>query len=137
MRIDLEFVQLHEPLFINGTNFGLKLYSDPKRSKAPLKMYYDTEGTGEWTKEEHVVVEFSGTITIVENVAQKTVKLKETIIPHQHTQPSIVVTSVQAQVSGPGLGIRSAQIETPIDRVQNPAKRGRPAKFQGGEETSG
>ena len=65
MKIDLEFVELHSPLFINGTNFGLKLYADPKKAKAPITLWYDTDLR-------HTVVVFKDKVALIENTASMT-----------------------------------------------------------------
>lgn len=127
MRIDLEFVELHAPLFIAGINFGLKLYADPRKNKAPIVIYYDTEGTGKWTKEEHVVVEYQEKVTIIPTFASMTVKSAPKLV--KVPEPLKPQPAIKAQIGGPEKF--SAQISTPMDQVQG--KPGRKAKYQGEE----
>lgn len=130
MRIELEFVELHAPLFLDGRNFGLKLYADPKKNRVPIQMYYDTDGTGKWTKEESVIVEYGEAVAIIPTYASKTPKTTKTVklVPtvHEHASPT-----VKAQVSGPEKPVFTAQVSTPMDQVQG--KPGRKAKYQGEE----
>lgn len=136
MKLDLEFVELHSPLFIDGMNFGLKLYSDPKRSKAPITMWYDTDLR-------HTIVLFKEKVSLIENTASMTLAKPEQI--GLKVTPNIVIDhgipmeprkgGVVAQVSGPGMGLKmNAQVETPMDKVQGGIKK-RP-KYQG-EESQG
>ena len=141
MKIDLEFAELHSPLFIThdngGTNFGEKLYIDPKRNlKGALDaLYYDTDLR-------HTVVMYRGKVALIENIASMTLKDPDKVGLAPVVRP--VLTPVRptpfipqpgkAQVGGPGEVRLSAQVSTPIDKVQG--KPGRKAKFQG-EETQG
>lgn len=136
MKVDLEFVELHTPLFIEGMNFGTKLYLDPKKSKAPIQMWYDTT-------EKLIFVVYNSKLAFFENWANATCK-----DPKQFgvelTNPKATVVNVadktglvihqRAQVTGPEKTIRTAQVATPMDKVQGaPSKK---AKYQG-EESQG
>lgn len=142
MKIDLEFVELHSPLFIthgiSGTNFGEKLHIDPKKNlKGALDfLYYDTDL-------KHTIVGYKGKVSLIENVASMTlidpmqvgIKTVLPIVTRTATIPVQLKEPIKAQASGPGLGIKfNAQVETPIDKVQG--KPGRKAKYQG-EESQG
>lgn len=142
MRIDLKFVELHTPLFLAGTNFGMKLYTDPKKnSKGSLEIWYETDI-------EHTFVIYNGEIAIIEATASKTIAdpeqvkmfLKDRVAPSKglfnktnHAEASIK-SIVNAQVSGPGMGLMSAQVSDPTSKA--PKKPGKPAKYQG-EESQG
>lgn len=134
MRIDLEFVELHAPLFVDGINYGLKLYSDPKKAKSPIEMYYDTEL-------KHTVIICKAKVALIENSASMTlsnpkqigVDISMTPAPLM-ARPTIVrPTEIKAQVSGPERVLHNAQVESPISHP--PRKPGRPAKYQGEEPT--
>lgn len=125
MKIDLEFVELHSNLFVDGMNFGLKLYADPKKNKAPIKIWYDTDLR-------HTAVLYKDKISLIESTASMTLKDPNQIgynsedLEVRHTVvnagPVIIPTIIKAQVS------------TPQDKVQG--KPGRKAKYQG-EESQG
>lgn len=130
MKIDLEFVELHSPLFLGGVNFGLKLYPN---SKGGLEMWYDTDL-------EHTIVVYKGKVAMLETTASMTLKdpkqLGLDIAPP--AKPGLATlkdvfpqAAVKAQVTGPERTIRTAQVSTPHDNVQG--KPGRKAKFQGEE----
>jgi hypothetical protein len=141
MKLDLEFVELHSPLFLADTNFGMKLYADAKKSqKGLIKMWYDTEL-------EHTVIVYKHHVAIIESTASKTladpsqIGVTVQLVPQEGTirgvkiVPLVPTQPVKAQVSGPGLGLKqSAQVSTPMDKVQG--KPGRKAKYQG-EESQG
>lgn len=134
MKLDLEFVELHSPLFLADTNFGMKLYADPKKSqKGMIKMWYDTEL-------EHTVIVYKHHVAIIESTASKTLSDPNQIgVKVEAVLPKIVplvmpATQIKAQVSGPGIGLKTAQVSTPMDKVQG--KPGRKAKYQG-EESQG
>lgn len=131
MRIDLEFVELHSALFILGTNFGEKLHIDPKKNKSPLTaLYYDTDGTGQYTKLESVVVEYKGSITVLDSVASRTIKGVKAPEVIQVYHPQVAGVVVKAQIGGPK-DVFTAQVSTPLDKVQG--KPGRKPKYQGQE----
>lgn len=137
MRIDLEFVELHTPLFLDGINFGLKLYSNSKKNKAPITMWYDTEL-------KHTVVVCKDKVALIETTASMTLFNPKQIglaIASAHkevvnqTWAQTSTAAVRAQVSGPGIGLKqTAQVSTPLDKVQGTP--GRKAKYQG-EESQG
>jgi hypothetical protein len=121
----VKLVQLHEPLFLAGVNFGNKL--QPRGGKGHLELTHDSET-------DHILVNFGGEIAHIKNWASfnedNGVIAKVVEHPDNRIQPI-----VKAQVSGPGQGLKfSAQVETPLDKVQG--KPGRKAKYQG-EESQG
>lgn len=138
MRIDLEFVELHTPLFLDGKNFGTKLYSDrTKNSKGELEIWYETDL-------EHTFVISNGKIAMIEATASKTIAnpeqlkdyvkatVKNPMMSHKNVEATMVsVNRAQAQVAGPGIGLKSAQVATPMDKVQGTP--GKKPKFQGQE----
>jgi len=136
MKLDLEFVELHAPLFINGTNFGLKLYADPKKNKGPVTLWYDTDLR-------HTFVIFKDKVAMIENTASMTLSNPEQVglalsshpVLNQLAAQPLPNTTVKAQVSGPGVGMHhTAQVSTPMDKVQGGKKK--IAKYQG-EESQG
>jgi len=118
----VKLVQLHEPLFLAGVNFGNKL--QPRSGKGHLDLTHDSET-------DHVIVDFNGEIAHIKNWASFNEDTPEKIlkiIPRP-------MPATKAQESGPGQGLKfQAQVETPHDKVQG--KPGRKAKYQG-EETQG
>lgn len=120
----VKLVQLHEPLFLAGVNFGNKL--QPRSGKGYLELSYDSES-------DHVIVDFNGEIAHIKNWAS----FNEDDGRIEKTMPEMmkVTPKVQPQASGPGIGMKfNAQVETPQDKVQG--KPGRKAKYQG-EESQG
>ena len=120
----VKLVQLHEPLFLAGVNFGNKL--QPRSGKGHLELSHDSES-------DHVLVDFNGEIAHIKNWASFN---EDNGAPEKTmVQAMAVVPTIKAQVAGPGLGLKmSAQVETPHDKVQG--KPGRKAKYQG-EESQG
>lgn len=105
-KIDLEFAELHAPLFFLGKNFGLKL--DEKRF-AGIKMTYDTDH--QW-----LVVGWQDRVTYVPStnvanmtpaVAKKVKAVKEEKpVEHPDIVPAVLTSQppqvkVTAQVEGP------------------------------------
>lgn len=120
----VKFVQLHEPLFLAGVNFGNKL--QPRSGKGMLDLSHDSVS-------DHVLVNFNGEVAHIKNWASFN---EDSGVPEQTFVEKMTLSSpVKAQASGPGLGLhKSAQVETPHDKVQGTPKK--KAKFQG-EETQG
>jgi hypothetical protein len=120
----VKLVQLHEPLFLAGVNFGNKL--QPKSGKGHLELSHDSES-------DHVLVNYNGEIAHIKNWAsfnEDNGLLEQTVVEKMR-----VVPTTKPQVAGPGIGMKfNAQVETPIDKVQG--KPGRKAKYQG-EESQG
>lgn len=123
MILDLEFVELHQPLFIDGMNFGLKLYADPKKNKAPIEMWYDTELR-------HTVIVYKQKVALIESTASKTLKNPDQLgYPVLETKQTLI--RMDLPQSHPNHPMKTAQVSTPIS--QPPKKPGRPAKYQGDE----
>lgn len=121
----VKLVQLHEPLFLAGVNFGIKLQE--RSGKGQLTLTHDTDT-------DHIIVDFNNERAHIKNWASfnEDTPTKETSksIHHDHR-----IMPINAQVSGPGQGLKfNAQVETPLDKVQG--KPGRKAKYQG-EESQG
>lgn len=125
MRIDLEFVELHSSLFLDGINFGTKLYADPKRSKWPVEIYYDTEL-------EHTIVIYKDKLAMVESTASKTVKDPKLI---KLASQKVLIKEAELKVEAVMPWTGSAQVSTPQSTVQG--KPGRKAKYQGEEAPEG
>lgn len=127
MIIKPEFVQLYEPLFLAGMNFGLKLTPSVKGG---IKMEYDDVKDILYIvyKDKMALIKTWASMTIdapgVEFVTGTTLTKRSGYI--ERKEPTM-----NAQVSGPGIGLKSAQVSTPMDKVQG--KPGRKAKFQGEE----
>lgn len=141
MKLDLNFVQLsnNDTFFASGTNFGNKLYT-VNGSKGPLTMWYDTEAekifvicknkvqmVNSWTNAELMTPAQAG---IALSVAPEVTKLTH----HHHAIQAGV--AAKAQIGGPMSPFErpSAQVETPMDKVQG--KPGRKPKFQGEESST-
>ena len=121
----VKLVQLHEPLFLAGVNFGNKLI--PRSGKGHLELTHDDVS-------DHVIVDFNGEIAHIKNWASfnEDGPVKEAPKNVHHDQR---IAPVKAQASGPGIALKfNAQVETPLDKVQG--KPGRKAKYQG-EESQG
>lgn len=119
----VKLVQLHEPLFLAGVNFGNKLIE--KTGKGDLKLTHDSET-------DHVLVEFKGERSHIKNWASFN---EDTGIKEEQPRPIIVHNpSIKAQFSGPEKPVFTAQVSTPLDKVQG--KPGRKARYQG-EESQG
>ena len=119
----VKLVQLHEPLFLAGVNFGIKL--QPRSGKGHLELSYDDVS-------DHILVDFNGEIAHIKNWAsfnEDTIAKPE---PKNITHAQTSEAAVKAQVGGPARF--QAQVETPMDKIQG--KPGRKAKYQG-EETQG
>lgn len=136
MRVDLAFVELHTALFIDGMNFGLKLYADPKKNKVPITMWWDSEL-------KQVCIVYKNTLTLLDTVASKTVLDPKQLGVELNSAPAVKATrtvgatasATKAQVAGPGVGLKhSAQVSDPTR--QAPKTVVRKAKFQG-EESQG
>lgn len=136
MKIKLDYIQLHEPIFIGGVNLPNKL--EPNGPKGPMDLYYDTD-LRLW------FIVFKGFVGFVSSVAgsvasnpkdlgfeemQRTPYKSGPITTHQPqgTFPA------HAQIGGPA-DVFKVQVSTPMDKVQGKpgAKK---AKFQG-EESQG
>lgn len=134
MKIDLEFVELNTPLFLNNINFGTKI--TPQTKGRPVTMWYDTD-------HRHTIIISGNKVAIVEETASMTMydpsqlgiqidKPKQTT-PTKETLVDYSKPPIKAQLTGPERTIirPQAQVETPIDRVQGTP--GRKAKYQGQE----
>lgn len=101
--MELKFVELHTPIFLAGTNMGLKL--DPgKRQGLKLEYYRDMQELHVFYKDEMAIVPLP-------NVAS--------LVPGKPKMPL-------AQVSHPMLAsIGSAQVETPSSHVHAGMGKGR------------
>lgn len=99
MKIDIEFAELHSPLFFLGKNFGMKL----DHAKYPeITLTYDSDP--DW-----LVVGWKGRVTFVPtpNVANMTPREKKGAAKVAELKPGRVVVE-------PSL---SAQVETPTSHV--------------------
>lgn len=127
MNNKVKLVQLHEPLFLAGVNFGTKLL--PRSGKGDLVLSHDSVS-------DHIIVNFNGEIAHIKHWAsfnEDTNLVAAKAVRIESEQAS--VQAVRAQASGPGQGLKfNAQVETPHDKVQG--RPGRKAKYQG-EESQG
>jgi hypothetical protein len=120
----VKLVQLHEPLFLAGTNMGVKLIT--KSHKGEAELLHDEES-------DHIIVNYKGETAHIKNWASfnidngKILEVKQT----HHAETAFIG---KAQVGGPGEVFRTAQVSTPMDKVQG--KPGRRPKYQG-EESQG
>lgn len=126
MRIDLKFIQLKEPLFLSGVNFGLKL---TPQSKGGLEMFLTDITSMKATiiyKGEYCFAECSS-VTLADPSqvgGPKPVARNLAVLAPSFPGP------VQAQIGGPTSPF-NAQVSDPTSAA--PKKPGRPAKFQGQE----
>jgi hypothetical protein len=136
MRVELNLMQLHEPLFLAGANLGNKL--TPQSAKGKMQLFYDTDlRMG--------IVIYKGEVALIRNWASINltspqdlgITVDKGLQPVDHIDHRIVPFNphVKAQVSGPEKPVITAQVSNPTLQVQNPPK-GRKPKFQG-EENQG
>lgn len=94
-QIQLKYVELHNPLFLAGTNLQTKL--DPGK-RGGLQLFYDRT-------EKELLVHWQGAVGIIpsSNVACMVEGLPEVHVP-QHTHPIVA-------------GLQGAQVETPMSHV--------------------
>lgn len=127
MKIQCQFMNLGEPLFFYGVDYGKKLV--PNHPKGHLTIDYDTE------LEEATITNTKGQFTkITKSWIFSYEPLQEKVEIKNVHQDQRQINIVKAQVGGPAEVFNSAQVETPISKVQNRPKR--PPKFQG-EESQG
>lgn len=89
-RIPLCFVELHNPLFHAGKNFGVKL--NPGKLSG-LKLWWDNEMR-------FLIVEWEGRTSLLPESSMQSMEQGEAKVPiAQHTHP--IVAGIQAQVSTP------------------------------------
>lgn len=141
MKITLDFIQLSEPLFLGGVNFGNKVYTT---SKGGVTMWYDTDL-------EHTIVVYKNHVAMIEQTASKTLydpseigisipKIQKPIM-NNVSHPQTSGLAVRAQASGPNREEMmrpvqmSAQVSTPT--TEEPKKPGRRPKYQGQESPEG
>ena len=92
MRTEIEWAELHSPLFLSGTNLGMKL--DPKK-RMGLKMAYDED-------KKHLYVTYNGATTRVpEPSILNMVELGDQVTPTIVHEPKVIKRVISAQVSGP------------------------------------
>ncbi len=114
MKINLSFAELHNPLFLNGTNHKQKLYN------TAVGLIYDT-------KEKELYVNFKGAIAIIpsNNVASMTpapdvmTDYIEMFKGQKLAQPKQTHVS---HASNLDILKRGAQVSDPTTQVQNPRK---------------
>lgn len=130
MKVDLEFVELSTPLFLGKVNFGLKI--EPTTKGKSLKMWYDTDsGLTYIIYQDKVSIHTKTENMVMYDPSQLGIAIQKQPQKLSDTTTKDVPFQVKAQVSGPGIGLKSAQVETPISKVQGTP--GRKAKFQGQE----
>lgn len=139
MRIDLEFMELHSPLFFAGINWGTKI---DKKSKGGVEIYFETFLFSDGTSTEKYILVYGNKMHMVDGVAGSTlskpaqlgVMLPTVTVVKPIVAEAIDRAMIKAQATGPERTIRTAQVSTPLDKVQG--KPGRKPKYQG-EETQG
>lgn len=90
MKIELEFAELHNPLFLNGTNLGMKL---TPALKGGLKIAYDRT-------EKELLVQFNGKTAIVpvSNVSSMTPVAKAAQAPVEQPKSIQQPTSIEQEM---------------------------------------
>jgi hypothetical protein len=104
-KIDINFAELHNALFLGGKNHGLKL--DPARSSG-LALIYDRD-------EKELLVSWNNEKAIIpsSNIASMTEgKVKDRKVIQQITHPMVA-------------SVGSAQVETPMSHVHGGPGKGR------------
>ena len=119
----VKLLQLHEPLFLAGVNFGIKL--QPRSGKGDVILTHDSES-------DHVLVEFNGERAHIKNWASFNEDRPEKEVVKHVSHPQTSDAPIKAQIGGPARF--QAQVSTPLDKVQG--KPGRKPKYQG-EESQG
>lgn len=122
MKIDLDIIQLNnnDSLFLAGKNFGNKIQLGQKNIK---EMYYDTDSGLAIVVCEGYTARIRGFLSVVDRKDKTEVKT--------HISHPMIKNIAPAQVSDP-TGVRvSAQVETPMQKVQGTP--GRKPKYQGQE----
>lgn len=134
MKFELEFVEAKKPQFIDGVNFGEKLHADPKKSKSPILLHYNTDlGLVILTHKgkQHAVAWSSMSFKQDENGHLCTTK--EQIVVKEHEivkiEDAAAIVHQQNQFS-----VRSFSAQVEVPHQQAPKKPGRKPKFQGGNE---
>jgi hypothetical protein len=102
MKIELEFAELHTPLFLGGKNFGLKLMATPQTK---IELIYDRAEKELW-------VNFNGKTAVIptSNVVSMTPKGLAEVIPLDQNQ-------VQTAPTGKHKKTQSAQVSSPTSHV--------------------
>jgi hypothetical protein len=119
----VKLVQLYEPLFLAGVNFGNKLQA--KSGKGHLELTHDTDS-------DHIIVSFNGEISHIKYWASYNEDTPNKPEIKLASHPMTAGAATKAQIGGPARF--QAQVSTPQDKVQG--KPGRKPKYQG-EESQG
>lgn len=108
MKIEMTFVELHNPLFLGGVNWGNKL--QPKTGKGILELVYDRSN-------QELLITFGKFQCIVpsSNIASMTLKGFEMPIAPQKSHSEIG-------------GIERAQVSSPTTTIQNEPEIKRPGR---------
>lgn len=110
-KVELIYAELHNPLFIGGTSFGMKLY--PKQAKGELKMLYDRE-------HKELLITFKNHESIVPSSNIASMTPSATSLKEQITQKVENTDGPHKAKPGPKPKISSAagsQASTPHDHV--------------------
>ncbi len=94
-KIELKYCELHNPLFLGGTNLQCKL--DPGR-RAGLQLFYDGA-------EKELYVHFQGEIGVIPS---------SNIACMQHGSPVVRASPITHPIVA---GLQGAQVETPMSHV--------------------
>ena len=126
MKIECQFMELLKPLFLAGTNYGEKLKE--QSGKGTLRISFDEEKN---RSEIHDSKGFYTYVGIAGIFTWEPKQEKKLAVVVNKSHDMSVNVPVRAQVGGPQDVFRTAQVETPMDKVQ--VRRGRPARYQGEE----
>lgn len=105
MLIPIKFAELHNPLFLNGTNLQLKL--DPKH-RPELVLVYDRT-------EKELIVFYKEALAIVPSTNVASMQPQDPLVFGAHPKPTAKVVPI-VQPTAPKGPIK-AQVSTPHDHV--------------------
>ncbi len=123
-KVNLVLLHKGESVFIAGTDLGARLQE--KHAKGFVELFHDTDT-------DHCIVKFKGRTVHIKNWASFEECGEQLPEPKNISRPQVAGIAAKAQIGGPN-DVFTAQVSTPMDKVQNTTKRR--AKFQG-EETQG
>ncbi len=119
MRTEIVWAELHGPLFLAGTNLGMKL--DPK-GRSGIKMEYDEQ-------KRHLYVTYNS----------KTCRIPETSVLSmvEHVADVTPITREQIAAAAPIFDPNAAQVSTPMSHVHAGPGHGQTGQDEAGKRKAG